>query len=87
MEQFQDDILLITSLQVRMELMVIYQPRIEAPMNHNTYRSRTAHAVASILGEVAFFPLSHDTTMTLGNTSGRLHKYETYGDQYVEFIP
>ena len=51
-----------------------------------TYRVSTAHAVADILGGVAFNPLSHDATMTSVQTSDIVHKVDIYSARYVEAI-
>ena len=61
-----------------MAVLGIHQPRIEAPLNHNTSTASTAHAVAAILGVVDFGPLYHDAAMTAGHTSDRSHKADIY---------
>ena len=70
-ERVKEDILHITSLPVIMAGLGIHQPRIEALINHNNSRAITAHEVAAILGEVAFYPLSHEATISPGHTTGR----------------
>ena len=62
----------------------IHQPRRDTPLNQNTSREITAHAVTAILGEVAFNPLPHDANMTSDQTYGRAHDTEIYVTHYVE---
>ena len=63
------------------------QPIWLAPQNHTTSGAIITHAVADILGEVAFDPLSHNVTMASGKTSIRVHKSDTYWFQYLEAMP
>ena len=70
-----------------MERLGIQQPSREATPNQNISRASTAHAVASILGEVALDQLYHDMTMKSGQNPGRAHRAVTYGAKYAEFTP
>ena len=70
-----------------MERLGIQQPSREATPNQNILRASTAHAVASILEEVALEKLYHDTTIKSVQTPGRAHRAVTYGAKYAEFTP
>ena len=78
-EQVQGYLLQITYIPVIMSVLGIYQHTREYPLNHNTYRASTAHAVVDILGVLVFNPLAHGSAMVSVHTAGRAHNYNTYG--------
>ena len=83
MDLSHEDILQINPLPVSVEGLLINQPIIEAPLNHNTSRAFTEYEVVAIMVEVALYPLSHYETIESGQTTGRVHMADIYSYHYV----